>query len=147
LTLAICDASVVVKWFHAEGESEVPQARAILAAERRGLLRTLVLDLTYYEMGNFMARRARWSADRIVAGLRDFALVGGSPIRCGVSELARAAVLAADHGLSFYDASYWAVARALGADLVTADSKLLAAGAGESPGDFCERLGLEVADE
>ena len=42
-----------------------------------------------------------------------------------VDLMARAFVLAADHGLSTYDATYVALAEARGCDLVTADLRLI----------------------
>lgn len=118
----------------------------MLAAQQRGCLEALVLDLTYYELGNFMARRARWNGSRIAARLADLAALLGSPLRPQAPELADAAGLAAGHGLSFYDATYWAVARSLDAALLTSDGELLAAGAGESPAALCERLELTPGD-
>lgn len=145
MTLTICEASVVVKWFHSEAETEVREARAVLAAHQRDRIQAMVLDLTYYEIGNFMARRARWTGDRIAARLGDLAVIVGSPIRPAAPELATAASLAADHELSFYDATYWAVALSLDAALVTSDDELLEAGAGESPTAFSERLRLDAS--
>lgn len=59
--------------------------------------------------------------------------------------LAVAAPLADEHQLSLYDAAYWGVARALDAQLITMDSELLAAGAGQTPAEFCRLVGLEPA--
>jgi predicted nucleic acid-binding protein len=38
VTAVVVDTSVVIKWFHAEGESEVVEARALLAAHRDEVL-------------------------------------------------------------------------------------------------------------
>ncbi len=48
--------SVVLTWFHEEGESEVSQARDLSQAHREGRERLLVLDLTAYELGNVLLR-------------------------------------------------------------------------------------------
>lgn len=53
-----------------------------------------------------------------------------------------AAALAAESGLSFYDASWAAAARGLGIPLVSADQRLIAAGLAESPTTTATRLRL-----
>lgn len=142
MTAVVCDASVVVKWIHRRGEEEVEQARSVLSAHTAGRLAVRLLDLTFYEIGNFLVRRPGAKTSDPAAQLADLELVAGEPLRPGRAEIADAARLAATHGLTFYDALYWAAARSLGAALVTADRELIAAGAGESPTEFCERLGL-----
>lgn len=58
----------------------------------------------------------------------------------GSAEMTQAAVLAQKHGLSFYDASYAAVAQSREAMLVTADGALLREGLGIAPGTLAVRL-------
>lgn len=59
----VSDASVVLKWFHAEGEVEVGPARALLEHYARQAIGLVVLDLTPYEVGNALLRgRARVAA-------------------------------------------------------------------------------------
>lgn len=68
MTLLV-DTSVVLKWFHAEGESDVPQARALLDAHRAGSEQLLVLDLGIYELGNVLLRALRVPAAVVVEQL------------------------------------------------------------------------------
>ena len=118
------------------------EARALAAAASEGALELAVIDLTYFEIGNALAGKLRWTAGRIAALLSQLPAIAGEPIRLSLSDMFVTAELAVRHRLSFYDASYWAVARALEADLTTMESALLAAGAGETPARLCERFGL-----
>jgi predicted nucleic acid-binding protein len=52
----VADASVALKWFHAEGEEEVEPARALLAGQRERTAALRMLDLTPYEVGNALLR-------------------------------------------------------------------------------------------
>jgi predicted nucleic acid-binding protein len=129
----VSDASVVLKWFHAEGEEEVEPARALLEHYARHAIGLLVLDLTPYEVGNALLRgRARVAADRVAVVLDALADICPqvAPTR---DELREAATLAERHGLTLHDAAYAAVARARKADLVTLDEALLQSGVGRRP--------------
>jgi predicted nucleic acid-binding protein len=136
VTAVVCDASVVLKWFVAEDEPEVDAARTLLAAHTAGVLHALVLDLMFYEIGNVLARSLGWTGEAVTAQLDDLEIVCPDAMPLAPAVRADAARLSATHGLSFYDAAYWATARTLGVPLVTTDSELLAAGAGSSPAAF-----------
>lgn len=71
VTAVVCDASIVLKWFHDEGEQEVEEARKLLAAHRAGLLTAWILDLTFFELGNVLLRALRWPAVEVAAQLDD----------------------------------------------------------------------------
>lgn len=141
VTDVVCDASVVLKWLHRDGEDEVEEARMILAAHRSGRLSAWILDLTLYELGNVLLRALRWRAADVAEQLADLRTLCGvlSPV---AAELTAAAELAEAHNLTFYDAAYAAVASTRGGALATADGALIAAGAGESPRALAARLGL-----
>jgi predicted nucleic acid-binding protein len=132
LPTVVCDASVALKWFHEAGEEEVAPSRALLAeyADRR--LDLIVLDLSVYEIGNALVRGIRLApaqAATILDALRDIC-PGVAPTP---DELTLAVRLSDEHGLTFYDASYAAVAQARSASLATLDGALLAAGLGVRP--------------
>jgi predicted nucleic acid-binding protein len=140
---AVIDASVAIPWFHEEGEQQVAESRAIAAAVN-DRVRPVAPDLLRWEVGHVLLRKRGIAADLVNAVLlRLQVLVPGYTVldEDGVSD---AVALAGEHGLSVYDASYWALARATGAVLVTLDSALLAAGAGVTPAALCQALGLEV---
>ena len=60
-----------------------------------------------------------------------------APVALSPPERLRAARLAREHGLTFYDAACAAVALERGGRLVTMDRRLLAAELGERPEDAC----------
>jgi predicted nucleic acid-binding protein len=136
----VSDASVALKWFHAEGEQEVEPARALLAAHRDRKVALRMLDLTPYEVGNALLRgRPRLQAERVVvvlAALRQIC----APITTTEADLAEAAALAEEHDLTLYDAAYAAVARRRSAQLATLDGELLRSGLGRRPAELVPEL-------
>ncbi len=142
MTTLLVDTSVLIKWFHSEGEAGLSGSRAVRDASARGDLDVRVIDLAFYEMGNVLLRALRWSAADVADQLDDLATICGPPLAMEPAWLRRAATLGTEHGLTFYDASWAAAGEALEVALVTADSKLLAAGLGETPGDVARRLRL-----
>lgn len=142
MTRLLVDTSVLIKWFHDAGESELAPARAIRDGHLRGDIDAHVLDLAIYEVGNVLARALGWTASDVGDQLADLLAIVGSPIVMAQGWLRRAAVIAQTHALSFYDASWAAAAAALGIPLVSADRRLLAAGLAESASAFTLRLNL-----
>ena len=61
----LVDTSVVIKWFHAKGESELADARLIRDANQRGDVDARVIDVALYEMGNVLLTRLRWPASDV----------------------------------------------------------------------------------
>jgi predicted nucleic acid-binding protein len=134
LRLVVADASVVIKWFHAAGEEAVEPARAILDAFVRQKIDLVILDFTIYEIGNVLIRAAGASPDataRVLEALTEIC----EPVALRHSERLRAARLAREHRLTFYDAACAAVAQERGGRLVTMDRQLLAAELGVRPED------------
>ena len=54
--LLIDNTSVLIKWFHSDGERELEQARALRSAHVTGELDAHMLDLASYEVGNVLTR-------------------------------------------------------------------------------------------
>lgn len=142
MTRLLIDTSVLIKWFHAEGEAEVGPARAILSAHARGDVVAHVIDLAFYEIGNVLVRALAWDAETAAAQLDDLREIVGEPLAPSAEMLRDAASLADTHVLSFYDASWAAAARGLGITLISADRRLLEAGLAESATQLVERLRL-----
>src|SRR5918996_63463 len=127
---AVSDANVALKWFHAEGEEEIEEARALLDAHKARTVALSVLDLTAYEVGNALMRgRAAAGAEEVATVLEALAEVCPA-LRPNPTEFRRATELAAEHDLTLYDAAYAAVAESREATLATLDSALLDAGLG-----------------
>ena len=142
MTHLLVDTSVLIKWFHSDGESELSHARAIRRAHVAGELNAHMLDLAVYEVGNVLTRALHWAPADVADQLDDLHTILGPPLAMTSDWLRHAAVLAHNHGLSFCDASWAATADKLGMFLVSADRQLLAAGLAESPADTVARLKL-----
>ena len=142
MTALLVDTSVLIKWFHSDGELELHEARAIRRSVQSGLLQPLIIDLALYELGNVLLRALRWAAADVADQLDDVVAICGTPLVLLPEWLRGAALLGADHGLTFYDAAWASAARALDVPLVSADTRLLGAGLAESPTAFVQRLRL-----
>lgn len=132
----VSDASVAVKWFHAEGEEEVGEARALLSAHKARTVALSVLDLTAYEVGNALMRGRAAASDEQVATVLDSLAEICPALRPNLEELRLATRLASRHGLTLYDAAYAAVAKSRNATLATLDRDLLDAGLGSRPSEL-----------
>jgi len=142
VTHLLIDTSVLIKWFHAEGESEISESRALRRAHLSGDVEAHVLDLAFYEVGNVLVRALRWEPARVADQLDDLQTVVGPPLVMTQDWLRHAAHLAHHHALTFYDASWAATADKLNMTLVSADQQLVAAGVAESPATTVARLRL-----
>ena len=140
----LIDTSVLIKWFHDVGESELAEARAIRDAHVRSELDAHVLDLAIYEVGNALARALKWTARDVGDQLDDLLEIVGPPLAMSQAWLREAAVLAERHALSFYDASWAATAAALRIPLVSADRRLLAAGLAKTPSAVVDQLNIKI---
>ena len=142
MTRVLVDTSVLIKWFHADGERDLASSRAIRDAHVAGELDAHILDLALYEVGNVLVRALGWDDREASDQLDDLLTVVGPPLAMAPAWLRRAATLARQHSLSFYDASWAATADELGIPLISADRKLVRTGLAESPGEIANRLRL-----
>lgn len=120
------DASVAFKWLIPNAaEEDVPAAKALLVDHMEGRVAIAVPALFYYEVANILLfGRSKPPIDEAAAALRDLYSI---PLAVAVPapDIADAALrLASDHGLSYYDASYVALAETLDCPLITADQRL-----------------------
>ena|SRR5437588_6481078 len=143
----VSDASVALKWFHADGEEEVGPARALVVAHQTRAIAIVVLDLTAYEIGNALLRgRAKVRPRQVAVVLEALAEICPAA-RPDVAELGLATELAERHKLTLYDAAYAAVARARNATLATVDQALLHASLGVRPSALAAKLGVPAAGD
>jgi len=142
VTTLLVDTSVLVKWFHSEGESELAEAPSILGATQVGEVQARVIDLALYEMGNVLLGALGWSGSDVADQLEDLVIICGPPLAMAAEWLRQAAELGQRHRLTFYDAAWAAAAEALGISLVSVDAQLLGAGLAESPAAVVQRLRL-----
>ncbi len=120
----IVDASVAVKWFlPVEREQDGELARAAV-----GHLTMRTTALGVHEVGNVLIVRSGWDAGTIAKALGLLLEICGDPLELLPADHAVATELALTHGLTFYDASYAAIARRLGRRVLSADTDLLKPG-------------------
>ena len=120
-TKAVVDASVAVKWF--SPEIHALEAERFLEAAHKGLLTLYAPSLLLYELGNALGKGKRFSGENIVIAL---GVLFNSPIEFvpPTTVLMQAAVrMMTTYHLTFYDATYGALAYSLGVPLITADPK------------------------
>lgn len=144
MTHVLVDTSVLIKWFHAEGEGELAEARALRRAHVGAQIDAHVLDLAFYELGNVLARSLRWDPAEVADQLDDLLAIVGPPVAMTQAWLRDAATIAHAHRLSFYDASWAAAAAGLTVPLVSADRRLIDAGLAESATGVVARLKLAL---
>ena len=82
--------------------------------------------LAMYEVGNILTRHSGWTASGIVKALSLMGEICGDPIELTPDDHRRTADLALEHKLTFYDASYAAIASRTGRRLLSADRDLIA---------------------
>lgn len=120
----VVDASVVAKWFRpVEHEPEGELARAAI-----GRLAMRITSLTFYEIGNLLARHAGRDAGEVGAALDLLLEMCGDPLPLLPEDHGATAELAHAHALTFYDASYVAIANRMGRGVLSADGDLLGPG-------------------
>ena len=139
-TIQVSDASVALKWFHADGEEEVEPSRALIDAYKARMIELAVLDITPYEVGSALLRGpAKASAERVAVVLEALSEVCPA-IAPSRQQMRLATELAETHALTLYDAAYAAAASDRRATLVTLDAALLDAGLGVRPSELARQL-------
>jgi predicted nucleic acid-binding protein len=130
----LLDSSV---WLAAARETDEPEHAAATALVRRRTQHEVelrLLDLTIYELGNVTICKWKLGTDRAGRVVeRALQLAGTAPLVPTPEERRSALALAEEHGLSVYDATYGAVARARRLTLVSGDLRLQDAGLAVAP--------------
>ncbi len=127
---AVLDASVVLKWFHSEGERRVEVARGLRARYEAGDLRVLAPQLLWLELLNVAARRWGWPQPQLEELAVTLEQLGFELLEPELVSVARWAA----NGLTAYDAAYVAVAEQAGAQLITDDEQIVAVAPGVAIG-------------
>jgi predicted nucleic acid-binding protein len=125
----IVDASVAVKWFL--GEAVEPGST--LAREAIGPLSMRTTTLAFYEVGSVLGRVPGARGESVGAALEMLREICGPPVDLEPRDFTAAADLAARHGITFYDASYRAIAERLNRGVISADRDLLEPGLAVTP--------------
>jgi predicted nucleic acid-binding protein len=125
--ILVLDASILVKAISVAPHSD--QARALMASRHR----FLAPDLMPIELANVLWKKVQRGAMTPAEALeaqRGIAALAPVRILASAAYQPRALALALDHGRSFYDCLYLALAEAEGGVFVTADERLVNALAG-----------------
>lgn len=121
MKLVVPDASVLLKWvLPEEGEPNVEQAIALRDAFLAGRILLRVPPLWFYEAGNVLVGRYSDSASERLAALASFRIPEARPYPAWREQII---AIATNYRVTFYDATYHALAVVLGGVLVTADDK------------------------
>ena len=129
------DASIILKWvLPRENEPYSRQAHAISQAFYDNEIDLIVPFLWVYEVGNVLTVKYPEVARVLLAHLVNLNIPVAHP---SSRQIELTTKLVARHAVTFYDASYHALAVTSGAMFVTADEKFLRKVAGDG---FCQHI-------
>jgi predicted nucleic acid-binding protein len=120
----VVDTSVFVKWFKTRGEELLAEARQLLEEIENRHVQVHVPALLLYEVGNILLLKTRLAPaalDAAVERLEALPFVIAPP---ATPLLKRALRLGREFSLTFYDASFLALAVELDCPFVTGDQRL-----------------------
>jgi predicted nucleic acid-binding protein len=120
---AVLDTSVLIKWFR-QGEVLAEQALALRVAYLTGRITIMLPSLLAYELANVLRYKKDLSTEQVQAAVRslfDMQMIWMLP---SAEVMEQAIEIARTHETTVYDATFAALAGALGATLVTADERL-----------------------
>ncbi len=126
--LVVVDASVVVKWFLAEGETGVAEAAELLADHTASRVQLVAPALIAHELIGVFVRRLQGGA--VAQAIEAFFDADVHLVPPDRRLMLGAAGLVAQRLISPFDAAYAALAVSLGCELATADRRLASAIAG-----------------
>lgn len=124
--LAVIDASIAVKWFLEESDTE--DALRLQSDFFEGLLSVRVPSVFPYEIMNALHSSRRFSRRELLESARDLDRCGFQTVPLFGEFLERTVSMALGSGTTIYDASYLALAAVAECPLYTADEALLALG-------------------
>jgi len=117
------DASVVVKWYNLEPDTEKAlQLRRDYASRQVELVAPYLIS---YEVANSLRYNPDFGADDVKSAITDLLNMQMNLQMLDDEQVRRATELAFKHGVTLYDSAYLAVAEAGDMMLYTADDKLI----------------------
>lgn len=123
-TKIVVDTSVLIKWVKTKDEKLVNEARRLLADIERRSLEVHVPALLLYEVGNILLLKTDLDAAGLNDALSNIEALPFTVAPPATPLLKRAARLGREFRLTFYDASFLALAVELDCLFVTADRPL-----------------------
>jgi predicted nucleic acid-binding protein len=118
----VLDASVVIKWFVEEDDSE--RALRFWEQARAKQINMVAPDFLLYEVANILVRKKHFEVRDAVETINLLVEMGFVEPALDVGLLSGAMEVAAATGISVYDACYVALTRNVNGTLVTADRRL-----------------------
>jgi len=118
----IVDASVVIKWFIPEADSD--QAVKLRDKHVEGSLALMAPDLLMYEVANALSYHPALSVDEIKEDLEALLMLDLDLIQPSSGFVLSIAEDARKYSVSVYDSSYIALAKVTSSSLITADRTL-----------------------
>ena len=119
----VLDASVIIKWYYFENESDLEVADYIHEKVIRDEIMIVSPDLMIYEVLNFFVFKLGIPADKIediITELNDIIII----INTDIATQKKAFALSRKMKNSIYDSLYLALSHSLDCPLITADRKL-----------------------
>lgn len=120
----VVDTSVIVKWYSVHQEPEFERAQTLLVAHTRQQCHLHLPALAFYEAGNALRYSPRLSVQAQLRSLADLFALELSVHPLGLARAVASHEVASLFGVSFYDASFVALAQELDVAFITADERL-----------------------
>ena len=119
----VVDTSVLIKWIKIKDEELLAEARRLLRQVETKALTVHVPALLLYEIGNILLIKTDLDPDGLEKAVDDLEALPFIVAPPATPLLRRASRVGKEHGLTFYDASFLALAVELDCPLVTADRR------------------------
>ena len=119
--MSVLDASVVLKWFVSEKDSD--KAEALRSEYYLGKREIIVPDLILYEVSNALHYHPDFEPLEIKEAIQTLFDIGIEIVTPTQILMSKAIDIASENIVTCYDASYFALARDLQTDFITADQK------------------------
>jgi predicted nucleic acid-binding protein len=120
----VVDSSVLIKWLKSRNEDLLTEARALLDKVERQPLEVHVPALLLYEVGNILLLKSGLKPAALDEAIEYLEALPFSVAPPATPLLRRAARLGRELDLTFYDASFLALAVELDCPFITADRRL-----------------------
>jgi|SRR3989339_1304484 len=118
----VIDSSVAVKWLNKQGESNTTQADKVLKGVQNEKVYLLMPELAKYEVGNALLYK-QMPFQNASGSLATFYGIPIQFVPQDQSQAQSAMRMAYEHKVTFYDASFMALAKERKADLITDNPK------------------------
>lgn len=125
MTPLVLDTSVIFKWSRQPHEEPlVPQALVLLEQYLSGETEIRIPELLFYELGNTIKHKSHLLDGSEQTILRNIFALGLTVHRLDITLAQEVLRTALAHDLTFYDATFIALAQSVRCNFITADRKL-----------------------